>query len=100
MGPLYEDPFGPRSRFCRTTCGRLLSQDPCIKTLVDQLYQDPVGPLVQDLCIRLLFDWSCKPAVALNLHHFWQFGLQASMALSVSKPYIMAFLGQPDAAQC
>ena len=72
-GSLYQDPFGPLvSGSCSSTCARSLSedlcmrtlsehlyqdfcarplsQDPCVKTLVDHLYQDPVGPLVPGSC--------------------------------------------------
>ena len=45
-------------RSCRTTCARSLY----IKILLDHSYH-PVGPLVQDLCIKLLFDHLCKDAV-------------------------------------
>ena len=46
-GSLYEDHFGPLvSGSCRTTCTRSLYQDP-----LDRLCWDPLGPLVQDLCM-------------------------------------------------
>ena len=51
---------------CRTTCRRSLYEDPvgplvqdlCFRILIllDHLYQDPVVALVQDLCIRILLD--------------------------------------------
>ena len=49
---LFQDPFRPLLRgSCKTTCARSLYQGP-----LDRLCQDPVRPLVQDLCIGILLD--------------------------------------------
>ena len=63
VGPLVQDlsvsgSFGPLVLgSCRTTCARSLyvalmqdlAQDLCMRILLEHLYQNPVGPLVQDL---------------------------------------------------
>ena len=50
VSSLYKDPFGPLvSGSYRTTCTRSR-----IRMLSDCLCQEPLGPLVQDLCIRIL----------------------------------------------
>ena len=38
-----------------------------MRIILDQLYQDLVGPLVQDLCIRILLDNLCKICVSGSL---------------------------------
>ena len=55
---------------CRTTSPKSLSQDLYIRILLEHLYQDPVGPLVQDLCLRILSS-TCiriKISVSGSLH--------------------------------
>ena len=78
VGQLYQDPvgqlvqdlcfrisvwgsFGPLvSGSCRSTCTRsLLWGHLCkisVSGLLDHLYQGPVGPLLQDLCMRILLN--------------------------------------------
>ena len=63
LGSLCERSFGPLvSGSYRTTCTRS-----CIKMLSDRLCQDPLGPLVQDFCIRILWDNLCKISVSGSL---------------------------------
>ena len=62
-GSLCEWSFGPLvSGSYRTTCTR----SP-IRMLSDRLCQDPLGPLVQDLCIKILWDNLCKISVSGSL---------------------------------
>ena len=62
-GSLCQWSFGPLvSGSYRTTCTR----SP-IRMLSDRLCQDPLGPLVQDLCIKILWDNLCKISVSGSL---------------------------------
>ena len=36
--------------------------------LLNNLYQDPVGPLVQDLCIRTFFNYLCKICFRVSVY--------------------------------
>ena len=78
---LYQDPCGLVLGSCRTTCARSLYQAP-VRPLhhpvgknvgplsgifLGHLYQDPVGPLLQGLCIRILFNHLCKICFRISL---------------------------------
>ena len=56
---LFKISCGPLVSSLRCTCARSEFQDP-----FDHFYEDPVRPLVQDLCIRVLYDHLCKISVS------------------------------------